>query len=106
MTRAKAPTKKLSRAQVEGLRYARRGHLYARDINEGDGNVRRTLLWLIDRGFLTWDTIYHGRVVITELGEQALLRADPPGTLRIRDVGDRRVITLTGVHDASDKERS
>lgn len=24
--------------------------------------------------------------------------ADPPGTLRIKDVGDRRVITLTGVH--------
>jgi hypothetical protein len=25
-------------------------------------------------------------------------KVDPPGTLRIKDVGDRRVITLTGIH--------
>lgn len=26
-------------------------------------------------------------------------KSDPPGTLRIKDVGDRRVITLTGEHE-------
>jgi hypothetical protein len=61
---------------------------------------------------LAWDPILRGRVVITDLGEQkiaeeqaqkraarAAIHLDRPGTLRIKDVGDRRVITLTGEHE-------
>ena len=103
--------KKLSQPQFDALRYAKGRQLYAKDINEGNGNLRRSLLWLLKHGLLAWDPIYQGRIVLTELGTQKLAeereariptarrRIDPPGTLRIRDVGDRRVITLTGVHE-------
>jgi hypothetical protein len=63
---------KLSRPQIDALRYARSRQLYAADINDGDGNMRRTLLWLIKHGLLGWDPIYSGRVVLTKLGEQKL----------------------------------
>ncbi len=66
--------KKLSRPQIEGLCYTRGRQLYAQDINEGDGNVRRTLLWLIKHGLLGWDPIYHGRVVVTAAGQEQLQR--------------------------------
>ena len=89
-------TKKLSRPQRAALRYAKNRQLYAADINEGNGNRRRTLLWLLKHGFLAWDPIYQGRVILTKLAE--VVMRDRPGILRIRDVGDRRVITLMGVH--------
>ena len=41
-------TEKLSRPQLDALRYAKNRQLYAADINEGNGNRRRTLLWLTD----------------------------------------------------------
>jgi hypothetical protein len=62
----------LSRPQVNALRYVKGRQLYASDINEGNGNLRRTILWLLDRGLLGWDPIYQGRVVLTETGVQAL----------------------------------
>jgi hypothetical protein len=111
----------LSGPQLHALRYAKGRQLYAADVNAGNGNLRRTLLSLLKIGLLSWDPIYKGRLVITDLGEQKLQEAhqrdlaarsprprgvpsDRPGTLRIKDVGDRRVITLTGEH--ADKEHS
>ena len=35
--------------------------------------MRRSILWLLDHGLLGWDPIYHGRVVLTPAGEQALV---------------------------------
>lgn len=64
--------KKLSPPQFDALRYAKGRQLYAKDINEGNGNMRRTLLWLLKHELLTWDPIYQGRVVLTKLGEQKL----------------------------------
>lgn len=97
--------KKLSRPQFDALRYASGRQLYARDVNEGNGNMRRTLLWLIEHELLAWDPIYHGRLVLTETGSQKLADErqrqrgiDRPGILRIRDAGDQRVITLSGEH--------
>lgn len=135
----------LSRQQLKALRYAAGRHLDAKSINEGDGNLRRSILSLFKIGLVAWDPIYNGRARVTEAGERALAIArdierlakaklgvmdkgrlreiagkeraakdelrrivkeakavltDPPGTLRIRDVGDRRVITLTGKHEA------
>lgn len=102
----------LSQPQIDALRYVNGRQLYADDINNGNGNMRRTLLSLLKIGMLDWDPIYRGRVVLTDAGKQKLTdwrekqkphalrgrRRDPPGTLRIQDVGDMRVITLTGVH--------
>ena len=68
---------KLSRAQLDALRYAKGRLLYAADINGGNGNRRRTLLSLFKIGMLAWDPspIYHGRVVLTAAGEQQLQQA-------------------------------
>ena len=132
----------LSPQQVKALRYASSRQLFADAINEGDGNLRRSLLSLFKLGLLAWDPIYQGRAAVTPAGTQALAAAcdihlaakakigvvdknklkaiaartrtaketlsrvlkeakpaaDPPGTLRVRDVGDQRVITLTGEH--------
>lgn len=65
-------TKKLSRPQFDALRYAKGRQLYAANINDGNGNMRRTLLWLLKHELLAWDPIFHGRVVLTKLGEQKL----------------------------------
>lgn len=62
----------LSRPQIDALRYARGRHLYASDINEGNGNTKRSLMWLLDHGLLGWDPLYQGRVVLTPAGDQAL----------------------------------
>lgn len=88
----------LSRAQIDALRRAEQGHLRI------DGRPRRTLLWLVDHGLITWRSIHPGHAEITSLGRQRLAavprrKLDPPGTLRITDVGDRRVITLVGRHE-------
>jgi hypothetical protein len=105
-------TRALSRPQIDALRYASGRQLYADDINNGNGNMRRTLLSLLKIGMLAWDPIYQGRVVLTTAGKQKLAdwrqqqrpRAarrqpvDPPSTLRIKEVGDYQVITLAGVH--------
>jgi hypothetical protein len=64
--------KKLSQAQFDALRYADGRQLYADSINNGNGNQRRTLLWLIDHGLLTWHPLYYGRVVLTDVGKQKL----------------------------------
>jgi len=66
---------KLSRPQLDALRYANGRQLYAKDINDGNGNRRRTLLWLIKHGLLGWDPNYQGRVVLTALGKQKLADA-------------------------------
>jgi hypothetical protein len=90
----------LSRAQITALKYANGRQLYEADINSGNGNLRRTLLRLIKHSLLGWDPIYHGRIVLTDLGKHKLAEArerDRPGILRIKDVGAWRVITLTGV---------
>ena len=63
---------KLSRAQLDALRYAKGRMIYAADINGGNGNRRRTLLSLLKIGMLGWDPIYHARVVLTAAGEQQL----------------------------------
>ncbi len=62
----------LSRPQINALRYARGRQLYAADINEGNGNMRRTLLSLLKLGMLAWDPICTGRVVVTAAGEREL----------------------------------
>jgi hypothetical protein len=133
----------LSPQQLKALHYASGRDLYAAAINEGNGNLRRSILSLFKLGLLGWDPIRHGRAVLTPAGKDALGAAraiqdaqkaklgvvdkakrkeidarslaakrmlqraikeakppiDPPGTLRITDIGDRRVITLTGVHE-------
>ena len=66
---------RLSQPQFKALRYAKGRQLYAEDVNEGNGNRKRTLLWLIDHGLLTWDPIYYARVVLTDLGEKLLAEA-------------------------------
>ena len=66
---------KLSRPQLNALRYANGRQLYADTINDGDGNLRRSLLWLIKHGLLGWDPIYRGGVVLTDLGKQKLAEA-------------------------------
>ena len=66
---------KLSRAQLDALRYAKGRMLYAADINSGNGNRRRTLLSLLKIGMLAWDPIYHARIVLTPAGEQQLQQA-------------------------------
>lgn len=66
---------RLSRPQIAALRYAKSRQLYAEDINEGNGNRRRTLLWLLDHELLTWDPIYYARAVLTNLGEKLLAEA-------------------------------
>lgn len=63
---------KLSRPQLDALRYANGRQLYAKDINDGNGNRRRSLLSLLKIGMLGWDPIYRGRVVLTAIGEQKL----------------------------------
>jgi hypothetical protein len=68
-------TKKLSGPQINALRYANGRQLYATDINGGNGNMRRTLLWLLKHGLLDWDPIYHERVALTKLGKQKLAEA-------------------------------
>jgi hypothetical protein len=98
----------LSRPQRNRLRYARNRQLFTADINRG--NEQRTYASLFKLGLLGWDPILKGRVVLTALGEEQLKEArdqerpkygrdDRPGTLRIKDVGDRRVITLAGEHE-------
>lgn len=67
--------KRLSRPQIEALRYAKGRQLYAATINDGNGNLRRTLQWLIKHGLLGWDPTYHGRVVLTDLGTRKLEEA-------------------------------
>jgi hypothetical protein len=92
----KPVVKKLSRPQIDALRYAKGRQLYAARINEGNGNMRRTLLWLLKHELLGWDPIYHGCAVLTALGEQKLTEArekklaavrgtidDPPSAVRI-----------------------
>ena len=68
-------TAKLSRPQIDALRYAKGRMIYAADINGGNGNRRRTLLSLFKIGMLAWDPIYHARVVLTAAGEQQLQQA-------------------------------
>jgi hypothetical protein len=100
----------LSRPQLDRLRSAAAHPIFTVDINRG--NERRTYASLFKLGLLDWDPILQGRVKVTALGEQKLAEAraqklaaraaihlDRPGTLRIKDVGDRRVITLTGEHE-------
>jgi hypothetical protein len=101
---------RLSGPQLNRLRYARKRQLFTADINRG--NERRTYAALFKLGMLDWDPLLRGQVVLTAAGEQQLQelqearrppRPDMPrvkdvGVLRIKDVGDRRVITLTGVH--------
>ena len=78
----------LSRPQLDALRYVKGWMLFAEDINEGNGNMRRTILSLFKLGMLGWDPIYRGRTVLTELGEQKLAATrgtidDPRSGLRI-----------------------
>jgi hypothetical protein len=65
--------------------------LFAKDVNEGNGNLRRSILWLIDHGLLGWDPVYHARVVLTASGEQqlALLAHAPRKPLPHLPVGAR-----------------
>ena len=62
----------LSRPQIGALRYVNARQLFAADVNAGDGNRRRTILWLIDRDLLGWDPIYRGRLVVTDAGAAQL----------------------------------
>ena len=69
-------TKKLSCPQINALRYVNARSLYAESLNNGNGNMKRTLLWLLKHGLLDWDPIYYGRVVLTDAGQKQLQRAD------------------------------
>lgn len=80
--------KKLSRPQLDALRYAKGRQLYAADINGGNGNMRRTLLWLLKHGLLDWDPIYRGRIVLTELGKQKLAEAHEKKLAAVRGTID------------------
>lgn len=62
----------LSRPQISALRYVRGRRLFATDVNEGNGNRKRSILWLLDRGMLDWDPICNGHIVLTAAGIQAL----------------------------------
>lgn len=64
----------LSRPQIDALRYAKGRQLFAKDINEGNGNMRRTLLSLLKLGMLGWDPIYNGRVVVTAAGIEQIAK--------------------------------
>lgn len=64
----------LSRSQIDALRYAKGRQLFAADINEGNGNMRRTLLSLFKLGMLVWHPLYHGRVVVTAAGIEQLAK--------------------------------
>lgn len=89
----------LSRPQLYRLRCVKRRQLFAADINRG--NERRTYASLFKLGLIDWDPLHTGRLKLTALGENVLVaggKLDPPGTLRICNVGDFRVITLTGEH--------
>lgn len=79
---------KLSRPQIDALRYAKGRQLYADNINKGNGNMRRTLLSLLKHELLGWDPIYHGRVVLTALGEQKLAEAREEKAARLRGTID------------------
>jgi hypothetical protein len=84
---------KLSQPQIEALRYANGRQLYAADINGGNGNRRRTLLWLLKHGLLSWDPIYTGRVVLTELGRRKLAEAHEKKLAAVRGtINDPRSI--------------
>lgn len=72
MVAIKKLNRPLNRPQLDVLRYANGRQLYAADVNAGNGNRRRTILWLIDRGLLSWDPIYHGRLVVTAAGTEQL----------------------------------
>jgi hypothetical protein len=91
----------LSRPQINALRYVRGRALYATDVNEGDGNVKRSILWLLDHGLLGWDPIYHGRVVLTEAGTQALaavreIERVEKAKLGVMDLSKKREIQAAG----------
>ena len=62
----------LSRPQLKALRYVKGRMLYAESINNGDGNLRRSIMALFKNGLVDWDPIYTGRAVLTEAGESAL----------------------------------
>ena len=80
--------KKLSRPQLDALRYARGRQLYAESINVGNGNLRRTLLWLLKHELLDWDPIYHGRIILTERGTQQLVDAHTKKLAAVRGTID------------------
>lgn len=65
---------KLSRSQIDALRYAKGRQLYADAINGGNGNLRRTIQSLFKIGMLGWDPIYHGRAVLTAAGEEQIAK--------------------------------
>lgn len=65
----------LSLPQIEALRYASRRHLFAADVNGGDGNRRRTFRSLFKLKMIDWDPACHGRVILTTAGRSQLRRA-------------------------------
>ena len=86
----------LSRQQINALRYASGRSLYAKDINEGDGNLRRTLLSLFKIGLLDWDPLY-GRAVLTPIGKDALkiareIQLAPKSKIGVLDTNKRKEI--------------
>jgi hypothetical protein len=66
----RAAVTRLSGPQLNRLRYARKRQLFTPDINRG--NERRTYATLFKLGMLDWDPLFHGRVVVTALGERQL----------------------------------
>jgi hypothetical protein len=62
----------LSTQQLKALRYTAGRHLYAEILNEGNGNLRRSILSLFKIALLGWDPLYNGRVIVTEAGRRAL----------------------------------
>jgi hypothetical protein len=84
----------LSRQQFDALRYVSGRRLYAKDINEGNGNRRRSLLALFKIGLLDWDPIY-GSVVLTPVGKEALKTAQEiqrANKIGVIDVNKRKEI--------------
>jgi hypothetical protein len=98
-------TRKLSRPQIDALRYANGRQLYAADINGGNGSRRRTLLWLLKHGLLGWDPIYHGRVVLTPAGEQQLQQWREKERARVRGTIDDPRSALRIARELAAKEK-
>lgn len=93
----------LSDPQLKALRYVAGRQLYAESINEGDGNLRRSILSLFKIGLLAWDPIYNGRATVTAAGQRALEVARDIERLAKSKLG---VMDKTKLHEIVAKERA
>jgi hypothetical protein len=77
----------LSQPQIAALRYAKGRMLYARDLNNGNGNMRRTLLSLLKLKMLDWHSMM-GYLVVTPAGLEQIDRARAKKLAKVRKTID------------------